>query len=282
MLCYPFEEKRLEKWKSTVLVQPKLDGERCRAVVAIEPLLISSEMNLRNIALPSLIESLQILYIQLGYEVELDGELYVHGWDFNEIHSAVSRTANVSPVESQVEFHVFDVVDEKLAQIDRIQKLLNIATHFPPNIKLVPTTPAENLVGVRRIFQRYIDDGYEGIIVRHLHAPYIRRRSTFIMKFKPKKSDVYNIVDYVEGKGKYENTIGTIVCVDDTGTKFEVGSFAITDEQREKLWNMRGELTQFACKVGYQHRWSTGKPKSGVFIELVNRVGEVEDVNPFI
>ena len=32
MLCYPFEEKRLNKWNPPYIIQPKLDGERCRAV----------------------------------------------------------------------------------------------------------------------------------------------------------------------------------------------------------------------------------------------------------
>jgi hypothetical protein len=32
MLCYPFEEKRLNKWGNKFLLQPKLDGDRCRAI----------------------------------------------------------------------------------------------------------------------------------------------------------------------------------------------------------------------------------------------------------
>jgi len=36
MLCYPFEEKRLLKWSPPYIVQPKLDGVRCRAVWAYE------------------------------------------------------------------------------------------------------------------------------------------------------------------------------------------------------------------------------------------------------
>ena len=47
MLCYPFEEKRLNKWAPPYLVQPKLDGERMRAILDTEGkcTLLSSEEN---------------------------------------------------------------------------------------------------------------------------------------------------------------------------------------------------------------------------------------------
>jgi hypothetical protein len=160
LLCYPFEEERLKKWGDTVIVQPKLDGERCRVIVDINPLFYSSEVTreeergyyhkegwvnlpadfgttIRNSALPTLVESIKFLYLQLGRNVELDGELYIHGWDFNDIHSVVSRTKNIHPSEHLMEFHVFDLITKNLAQIDRLKELMEIAKLFPPNIKLV-------------------------------------------------------------------------------------------------------------------------------------------------
>ena len=46
MKCYPFEEKRLAKWKPPYIVQPKFDGVRCRAIPTDTGyLLVSSEEN---------------------------------------------------------------------------------------------------------------------------------------------------------------------------------------------------------------------------------------------
>jgi hypothetical protein len=45
-LCYPFEEARLKRWNvNTVVAQPKLDGDRCRAIIDSMgmPTLYSSE-----------------------------------------------------------------------------------------------------------------------------------------------------------------------------------------------------------------------------------------------
>ena len=50
MKAYPFEEKRLAKWRPPFIVQPKYDGVRCRAVPIQQPgfgtgyILLSSEI----------------------------------------------------------------------------------------------------------------------------------------------------------------------------------------------------------------------------------------------
>lgn len=305
LLCYPFEEQRLLKWNSTVLVQPKLDGERCRAIVDINPILYSSEVTrenergyyhkenlanlpadfgttIRNFAIPSIVESLRLLYLRIGRNIELDGELYIHEWEFNDIHSVVSRSVNLHPSESLMELHVFDLITRNLAQIDRTRELMEIAKEFPPNIKLVKSIPAEDLQTVREIFNRYLEEGYEGIIIRNIFAPYVRKRSPFIMKFKPKRSDVYEITGYIEGKGKYSGTIGALVCRGDDGTSFEVGSFSIPDGERKKLWNMRDRLYTFDCKISYQHKWPTGIPKSGIFVELIEKEQGIREINPLL
>ena len=33
MLAYPFDRKRLDKYTSPLIIQPKLNGDRCRAVI---------------------------------------------------------------------------------------------------------------------------------------------------------------------------------------------------------------------------------------------------------
>jgi len=281
MLAVPFEEQRLQKWNDTVIVQPKLDGERCRGIVGLEPILVSSEGEIKNFACPHLVQALREIFFSLGRDLELDGELYIHGESHPEIHSIVSRTTNLHPLYYTIEYHVFDLIDETKSQLHRLKELKNISLIFPSCIKLVPSIPAENLGDVREIFSRYISDGYEGIIIRHCDMPYVRKRSTFMMKFKPKKEDEYEIIGYVEGTGKYLGTIGAILCRGDDGTTFEVGSFSINDSERKLLWNMRAELTLFNCRVGYQHKLPSGKPKSSVFLSLTERP-KVEFINPFL
>ena len=279
-LFYPFEEKRLAKWSPPYIVQPKLDGERCRCLLARgEAVMLSSEENVIT-SVPDIQAELKQFSREVGWTYELDGELYRHQMPFEDIHSIVGRTVNLNPDHGLMEYHVFDLVDETLNQAQRLKKLGKLlAGRKNSRIKLVPLQMAWSLDEVRKAFDYFISLGYEGIIIRNFEAPYLRRRSTFGMKFKPKKSDLYPITGFVEGHGKYSETIGAIICESD-GQQFEVGSFSLTDERRKELWFKRFELTKFNCKVGYQHRWSSGKPKSGVFLELVEKPKEVKFVNP--
>lgn len=278
-LCYPFEEKRLETWTPPYIVQPKLDGERCRAVlINKQTLMLSSEENLIFSA-PKILEELIELNNRLNSSVELDGELYCHGMSFEKVHSIVGRTVKLNPEHDQLQYHLFDLVNQTLPQAQRIKKLRKLPLNGLNHIKIVPIRIVWTIDEIRRTFDEFVGLDYEGIIVRHFSAPYIRRRSTFVMKFKPKKSDVYPIVGFVEGQGKFKGTLGTLIC-ESENQQFEVGSFSMTDEKRAELWNKRFELTNFNCKIAYQHRWSSGKPKSGVFLELVEREPEVNFLNP--
>ncbi len=280
-LCYPFEEKRLLTWQPPFIVQPKLDGERCRALNDEENcLLLSSEENV-IVSVPLIQREFENFCARLNGPLELDGELYRHGMSFENIHSIVGRTVNLNPEHGRMQYHVFDLVDETLNQAQRLKKLQSLPLQNNRFIKVVPTRIAWTLDEVRKSYDEIIELGYEGIIVRNFEAPYIRRRSTFVMKFKPKKTDIYPIVGFLEGHGKYAGTIGALVCEVD-GQQFEVGSFSMTDEERHELWERRFTLNKFDCKVGYQHRWSSGKPKSGVFLELIERPKDIAFVNPLL
>jgi DNA ligase-1 len=178
-----------------------------------------------------------------------------------------------------MELHVFDLVQEQNEQCHRLLELKKLSTLFTQRIQLVPSKVSFTLEEVRKSFDDFIKLGYEGIIIREFNATYVRRRSTWVMKFKPRKKDIYTISGYVEGTGKYSNTLGALLCKTD-GIEFEIGSFSLTDERRQELWEKRYELTNYDAVVAYQHRWSSGKPKSGVFIDLVERLPEVKFNNP--
>ena len=90
-LCYPFEEKRLNKWLPPFFVQPKLDGERCRIIVRQNGALLLSSTEEIITSVPHINAAARL---QLP-EGEYDGELYVHGRTFEEIHSVVSRRVNL-------------------------------------------------------------------------------------------------------------------------------------------------------------------------------------------
>jgi DNA ligase-1 len=262
--CYPFEEKRLAKWEPPYIVQPKYDGVRCRAIPLHNGnyLLLSSEEN-PIFSVPHINEACKS---QLDGR-EYDGELYCHGMSFEEIISITSRTTNIHPDHEAIQFHIFDVVTDEIQAI-RI-KDLNDKDMKSPLIK-TPYWIAYNLDDIMRIYNELISLGYEGIIVRHIQSIYERKRSLWVMKFKPKKEDIYAILDKVEEvsiNGVPKGRLGALILDSGDGNTFSVGS-GFSDSDRYDLW--MADLTGKYVKVQYQHLTSGKKvPRFPVFMEVI-------------
>lgn len=270
MKCYPFEEKRLAKWKPPYIVQPKYDGFRCRAVPIASAqgsthIFLSSEENIFY-SVPHL--STEIT--RLALTAELDGELYCHKMSFDEISSIVSRTINLHENHQEIQFHVFDIVNE-MPQMKRLLQIENLK-NLSPWIKVAPFWLCENLEDVMRAYNTVINQGYEGIIIRHFQAPYERKRSTYVMKFKPKKDDEYEVIGYQEEisiGGSPKNLLGALLCKSGDGNTFSVGT-GFTEDQRDKLWKEREMLIGKIAKVQYQHLTPGNKvPRFPVFVSII-------------
>jgi len=275
-LAYPFEEKRLAKWKAPYLIQPKLDGDRCRGCIDSQGnvVLLSSEEN-EITSVPHINSALSGLHLR---NVEFDGELYIPGAPHESIHSIVSRSINIHVDSGYVEFYIFDVVMSGI-QIERTNRLLDILPNrrtgisFGP-LQVVPNTFAYGIDDIMRNCDNYIQNGYEGFVIRDSYAPYVRKRSTQMMKFKPRKEDLYKIIGYKEEisiKGLPKNSLGALVCVGDDGTVFNVGSGSLfTQEGRETLWKDKDLLIGQYARIKYQHLTHTrGVPRFPVIVEVV-------------
>ena len=265
MKCYPFEEKRLAKWDPPYIVQPKYDGIRCRAIrIESGCLLLSSEENV-IFSVPHL----NVAIGDLNLDIELDGELYCHGMSFEQITSITSRTKNLHPDHTKIKFHLFDVVNEE-PQFKRLAYVKSIG-EMSRWIEPTPFWMCDDLDDIMRVYDKLIDLGYEGIIVRHYLNMYVRKRSTALMKFKPKKEDTYEVIGFQEEfskDGNPKDTLGALVCRSGDGEVFNVGT-GFTEERRKEIWEARGILEGQIARVKYQHVTSgKGVPRFPVFVEL--------------
>lgn len=279
MLCYPFEEKRLDKYPPPYIVQPKLDGVRCRAQKMYKGnfILMSSTEEL-IFSVPHILEALNAYSLYLPEE--LDGELYAHDLQFESIYSITSRTANIHPNHEQIKFHIFDLPDnEGTPQIERFLALDSLNQTFYNTNCLIPVEYriAHNFTDVITAYAEFTDANYEGIIVRDHTAPYIRRRSTQVMKFKPKKQDAYLIVGGQEEYDKHGNpkeSLGAFLCDsgDGSGETFSVGS-GLTQSQRQVYWNILDEIisNNSYALVEYQHITPGRKvPRFPIFTSVIS------------
>jgi ATP-dependent DNA ligase len=275
-LCYPFEERRLLSpkfgWnfpKQPVIVQPKLDGERCHSIGHILPeiFLISSECN-PIISVPHINQAL----IDQKITKEVDGELYRHGMSFPDIHSIVSRKSEetIHPDAWKMQFHIFDLAEPG----SQIERLTNIPKLEPPLI-LVESHICRSFEDIMYYYDKFNDEGYEGIIVRQLMATYERKRSRFIMKFKPKKTDEYEITDVIEAiskDGEPKGMVGAFECVGGDGTTFQIGAGKLKHSERIDLWILHQKYDDVIgriCRVQYQSLTNKQVPRFGLAIEVI-------------
>ena len=269
MLANLFDRDRFDKWPTPIYAQPKLEGERCRSHLRNE--LHKGEWNdnvkmlsstaLEIVSMPHIAEELSTLSNVIG-EMELDGELYSHELSFEEISSRVVRPVNIHPKYKDIEYHMFDIpASSDATQEDRLPQLVFMKRIISENklehIKIVPTYEIEDYEGVLFHLRMFIDQGYEGIILRHKDNYYERKRSVMMMKLKPSKLDKYNIIGFTEEISKdgiAKNALGAFVCITRENSSFKVGTGRLlTRQNRNELWERRQELVGKTLIVKYSH-----------------------------
>lgn len=283
MLAYPFEKGRIERnFHLPIILQPKLNGERCRVLIKSGKVhLVSSEGNVIN-SVPHIYKDFEELVKRGVCDIELDGELYAHGLPLQKIHSLVSRKVNI--VDSEViQFHCFDLVSESLSQFDRLSLLFSELWKLIkdlPSISLVPTHQVTTLGEIEEKLLHYMSQNYEGIILRDPLAKYVRRRTTTMLKWKPRKQDCYLIVgtkEEIDKDGFPKGTLGAIICESD-GEQFSVGTGSyFTRERRQELWEIRDSLPGKYAVVKYQELTERKVPSHPVCINISTAFEEFDD-----
>lgn len=218
----------------------------------------------------------QPLLSTFASDVILDGELYVHGWPLQRINAAVTPVRQ-HPTEDtvQVEYHVFDVVDfGKSFHARKVGRCVHLDAGDKPPIRFVQHEVVDDKQAADRMYHLFVSDGYEGMMYRLGDCPYtvpkmenintqgrkVPYRGRFLsdkdnrcwhlLKRKDWQDHEYECVGVEEGEGKYEGTLGALICDCPTPnamhrlgvppnpglfSNFHVGS-GLTDSQRHFYW----------------------------------------------
>ena len=239
MLCYPYTQKRFNSWKKPVIIQPKIEGDRCRAIVKFrkgthEVQLLSSEGN-DKVSVPHIKEQLQNLNtlpmaidLRSKDEIELDGELYCHAMKHHVFRRIVSPTVRLHEDYKRVRYHIFDIINGERQEVRTRQlETLRWVTADTPNLAVVSSYKVETEEEVLSGMDGFMRSGYEGIILRDMEGLYVRYRSKHIMKLKPRKVATFQILNFIEEidkDGFAKAALGAFVCQAENGQLFAVGS----------------------------------------------------------
>lgn len=99
--------------------------------------------------------------------------------------------------------------------------------------------------------------GGEGVILKQVDAPYMEgKRNSTLLKIKEDCTAELLVVDKQEGKGKYEGTLGALICKDAAGNHHTISG--MTDEERYQWWTNFGAIKGKVIEIKAMQRLKDG------------------------
>ncbi|SNW62932.1 ATP-dependent DNA ligase [Orpheovirus IHUMI-LCC2] len=201
---------KLEKGDYPVAVEPKLDGLRVKIRLSGNGIIIKSRQNTDYHHLTHIETSIIPLFMYLPDGSIIDGEMYNHDYDFEELQSIIRSDVNIHPLLSTVYLYIFDVYIPEVNGIYSFEQRYDIllqaykqyvqntittkqniddgtknednkskeeddeGENLPvveDNIRLVMANVVWNEEELITYYKKCLEDGYEGIIIRRLAYP---------------------------------------------------------------------------------------------------------------
>jgi len=185
----------------------------------------------------------------------LDGEIV--GESFQSLMRQARRKEDVQAEDTV--FHVFDILplndfhnghwnaplSTRVDILNNMEKMFNQMSHVElvPHIE-VDLDTTEGQQTLEQYGRDMVEEGYEGIMIKDMGAPYECKRNKFWLKWKPTITVDLQVVGVEEGTGRNKGRLGALVChgVDDgREITVNVGS-GYSDSERTDYWENRNHI----------------------------------------
>jgi DNA polymerase/3'-5' exonuclease PolX len=164
----------------------------------------------------------------------LDGELWA-GRDNFQLMGIVRKKVPIPEEWLNIQYQVYDITNSEGGFVDRLKNLKRIVDftskswslrlkneefYIPDNSDIPPPlvfAKQEKITGEKmmtKIYQNIIDNGGEGIMIKHPLSLYENGRSNYMLKYKPSFDREAIIIDYKMGDpdSKYKGMLGSFIC----------------------------------------------------------------------
>ncbi len=286
MLCSGSDDKLISKLEFPVMVNEKYDGTRFNCIVKNG----SVEFRSRNGKLFDLLGNLEKEFLEYasGEDVVFDGELlYNDGGLANRqtgngiIGKSIKGTISLKEAEN-VNAVIWDIIPYKdfvsgessVPYKDRFSKLANM--NIVGKIQLTDNHIVSDIDSAMKIFDEYILEGKEGIIIKDLNKGWSNKRVKHQIKAKSELICELRVIGTEYGSGKYSNLLGNLICQSEDGIiNVSVGS-GFSDSQREEY---KGDvLIDSIVSVKYNMRISNKNGDESLFLPIFDCVRDDKDV----
>ncbi|WAB25021.1 DNA ligase (ATP) activity protein [Lysinibacillus phage vB_LfM_LysYB1] len=257
---------KVKKKAEVVYIEPKLDGYRAVCFVRNDG---SVEILTRNgkpiLGFADVERELALLPWGMVY----DGELVGKDNAFNDMQKLALKKDDF---DKKAYLNIFDTLPieefdagastKKLSERkEDLFAAFDCVKCDAPNLKIVEISGPMRYDSpkVDELYVYYLNEGYEGIMIKDIHSLYHCKRTNDWLKVKPVDTFDLEVIGYEEGEGKYVGMLGALI-VDFKGHKVNVGS-GYSDVQREEFWAIREAIVGRTAEIEAQE--STENQKGG-------------------
>ena len=250
-----------KKMKGIKRLECKLDGVRVVAVVQGSVCTLYSRNGKQFENFPQIADAIldQRKSFQhgrgTGGHFVLDGEIV--GESFQKLMKQAHRKKDAQT--QNMVYHIFDIIPLdalkeghcNLQQYKRLEWLESARAALDETecLRIMPgmdvdLDTAEGHDIMRRFAEASVEQGYEGIMIKNLDAPYECKRSDSWMKWKPTITVDLTIVGFEEGTGRNAGRLGAIIYegVDNERTICVNVGTGYSDSDRDEFWALRNQL----------------------------------------
>jgi len=245
-----------------VIGQPKLNGMRCIAYKENGVTILESRLG-NAISLPLIADAAGRLIDELNCNF-LDGELYIHGTPLQDIISYIKTPSIFS---TQLQYFVYDYHKDNIKQLERAKTLKMTSSFFhESSLARVPSILLYSRDSIQMYFEKRIETGFEGIMIRNVHATYQMKRTKDLLKLKKLFDGEFEIVDINDTRDNPGIPLFTLK--NDLNTETFECVIKGTEGYRRELYRDRYKLIGKKLTVEYRDRTNKGVPSHAVGIAI--------------
>lgn len=262
----------LKSWKDfgtrlkyPLFIQPKLDGLRMIVMLDSDGMVTLKTRRRHDIPKFNKLRSeLQALYNQSADKtIILDGELYAHGMNLQNISGIVRAETGRDDEKDTLQYWLFDCFCVKdsanYTTLDPFDTRLNRLTQFvskrtkPSQIVINDTVQMQSEQEADEYYTQMVTNGYEGVIYKSLGKPYEysfnkEKRSAWYLKRKQQFDSEFEIVSYTEGKGKDAGCV-VFVLKTEEGIEFNSVPNGTYEYRKDLFYECEKDFSQFKGKM---------------------------------
>jgi DNA ligase-1 len=250
------------KMKGHKRLEVKLDGVRVLAVVQGQSVSLMSRNGKAFDNFPQVAEAIEEHRKLFQFGTKAGGRFVLDGEIVGESFQTLMRQAHrkKDAKTTGMMYHIFDFIPledfergywnaQQHKRLEILEKASDALKEKTDCLRIMPglevdldTAQGQDIM--HRFAQDAVKEGYEGIMIKDLGAPYECKRSSFWMKWKPTITVDLNIVGFEEGTGRNLGRLGAIICEGiDNGRdiRVNVGS-GLSDADRDEYWESRTDL----------------------------------------